>query len=492
MLCAVIRGPTLEGAQRQMESATPFATLFEWRLDTFPSLQLEDLHVWMRRSKMPFILTLRSKAHGGFFEGSETERLQQIETWAALKPAFLDIEYPVSETFIQSLRQQYPMIQLILSYHQEEPVPPAQLLERLKSIPVNFYKIANRAQSVLDPLTLLSMVREAKERNLIGVSMGEQGQISRILGPIFGNRWTYASSMEGEETAPGQLSARTLASTYHYLSLKASTAIYGLIGDPVDKSLSHLTHNAVIRALDLNAVYVKMPVRSSELDTFLTLVRTLGFAGLSVTMPLKESIVPYLDSMEGSAQGVGAVNTLVFEKDRLVGYNTDGKGALQALEEKLPIQNKKMVVIGAGGAAKAVAYEAHQQGCHVVILNRYAERAYGFAKELGCEAGGLERMQELYQEGYDILINSTPHPMPIDPEYLFPGCVVMDMATSLSPLPLLIKAQQKGCGTIPGYKMFIYQALGQFEIWFNHQKDQVELQKIKRILEDVIRKIATV
>jgi 3-dehydroquinate dehydratase/shikimate dehydrogenase len=289
---------------------------------------------------------------------------------------------------------------------------------------------------------------------MIGISMGDYGQPGRILAPILGSPITYACIDENLKTAPGQLSVEALKD----LSLNENTAIYGLIGDPVDKSIGDKTHNFCFRSSGIEAVYVKMKVKETELGEFLKLARKLPFRGLSVTMPLKKSILSYLDEIDPKARQIGAVNTLVFENGKIIGYNTDGVGALRAI--KRSVKGEKIAILGTGGAAQSIAYEARLQGAQVVLLKRNE-----------------------YETEYDILINCTPALSPIDPAYILPKSLVMDITTNPKETLFLRHALEKGCKVIYGYQMFIEQALGQFDLWF---KDRIDRDILERKVREIL------
>src|SRR5262249_16514603 len=163
-----------------------------------------------------------------------------------------------------------------------------------------------------------------------------------------------------------------------------------------------------------------------------------------------------------------AVNTLLFEEGKIFGFNTDGIGALNAIEKEFPVKDKRIVIIGAGGAAKAIAYEAHRRGGLVTIVNRDAEKALQIAQLLPCIGKGLDYMATCAETGYDVLINCTPSPLPIASEYIIPQAIVMDIKTKPKETAFLKLAREKGCPIIYGYQMFIEQALGQFNLWFKN------------------------
>lgn len=482
MICIVIKGPTLKEVHKQMQAALPLADLLEWRLDGFENLDLEQLSLLRQQCQIPIIFTLRSARQGGQYKGSEEQRLDWIKKLMALKPNYMDLEHDVPQVFIAFVRVH---TQVILSYHNFEVTPSdlAEVYTCLTAIPADIYKVAVLAQSITDALRLIDFIKY-KPKNVIGISMGKLGEISRIIGPLSLRLWTYATLDEHLQTAPGQLTADVLQQTYYYSALHAGMPLYGLIGNPIDKSISHWSHNATLHSLHLQSIYLKMQVEAHELSCFIPLAKKLGFKGLSVTMPLKEAIYPYIDVLESSAQNIGAVNTIAFEGEQVIGYNTDGTGALNAIEEKIKAKGCRFIILGAGGAAKAIAYEAKQRGAEVVILNRCAKRAVQLAKHLNCIGGDLAQMKMEAYTGYHVLINCTPEGLPIDPDHILSNAVVMDLTTQPKDTPLLMKAKQKGCSIVYGYEMFVYQAIEQFEIWF---KDLINKEQCLIILRSIVQ-----
>lgn len=280
-------------------------------------------------------------------------------------------------------------------------------------------------------------------------------------------------------TTPENLIINELSNLFHDKDL-ASRSLYGLIGDPVDKSLSYISHNASIRQLGLSSVYFKCQVSPDQLAGFLVLAKKTGIKGLSVTMPLKEEIIPYLDYIDPWAKKVGAVNTLLFEEGIIKGFNTDGNGALDAIEVKMKVAKKRMIIIGAGGTCKALATAAMERGAQVMILNRSEKKAIFLAEQLSCEGGGLDRMASECQKGYDILVNATPSETPIQADFFLPKTLVMDVKTVPKETAFLQIAQKKGCTLVYGYELFINQAVSQFKLWFDKE---INIQKTKEILE---------
>ena len=197
-------------------------------------------------------------------------------------------------------------------------------------------------------------------------------------------------------------------------------------------------------------------------------------------MPLKEAILPHLDHLDPFVQSARASNTVVRQGNRFVGYNTDAGGALDALQEALDVKGKKLVLIGAGGASKAIAFEAHNRGMKLVILNRHKDKAHHLAQLIGAEFGGLDDLKLHHERGYDVILNATPVDMPVDPQWILQGCVAMDIRTRPIETPFLIAAAGKQCKIVHGSQMWINQAIRQAQLWFGNAIDPVEAGKFYR------------
>ena len=251
--------------------------------------------------------------------------------------------------------------------------------------------------------------------------------------------------------------------------INADTKICCLIGDPVEHSLSPLIHNAGYQALGINYAYVSF--RVSDIKQAIEGIRGLAIRGASVTIPHKVSAIKYLDKIDPLAEKIGAVNTIVNDDGVLTGYNTDGDGALQALETVTMLKSKKAVLIGSGGAALAIAVGLKEKGVKLVVLNRTEDKARKLAKKVSAEdSGGLKKLSEI--SSADILINATPVGMwpeadqsIIPKELLHNRLTVFDIVYNPRETRLLIEAREKGCAVVYGYKMLLYQAARQFELF---------------------------
>jgi 3-dehydroquinate dehydratase/shikimate dehydrogenase len=433
----------------------------ELRLDMFHRIDIEHVKHFLQNSERPVMLTVRKISQGGKFQGTESEREALIKRLLALEPPFFDLEYDMSPQLLHETIKKYSKTKFVLSYHnfQETPADLDGIYNTMQEYAAFSYKIAVLPHSTNDALKMLLFVK--KHPKTSAICMGEKGEFARILGPIAGNLIDYARADSEEQTGPGQFTVSEWVDIYHYPFLNRHTSIYGLIGDPIEKSPGHLYHNAVFRKRGLNAVYVKMVVKPEELSKFIPLAIAIGIRGLSVTIPLKEKILPFLDEIEPAAKQIGAVNTLLFKNGRIIGTNTDGLGALDAIEKKSLVRRKKVVLLGAGGTARAIAFEAKARGADVLILNRTIQRAKELAADLGCEAGGLDEVPN----DYDILINCSPDPMPIDLKKIRPNTLAMDVVYFPYETDLLKEAALKKCQIVYGEEMFLNQAARQTAFW---------------------------
>jgi len=258
------------------------------------------------------------------------------------------------------------------------------------------------------------------------------------------------------------------------------TSLYGIIGNPVAHSLSPVMHNAAFSALSLNGIYV--PMKLQNVSDGLKGLAALGFTGVSVTVPHKEAVMDYLDEIDPVARRIGAVNTLLFrshpDSGAVVsrGFNTDWLGSNLALAEKIKLPGSRILILGAGGAARAVGFGLVEAGAEVVICNRSEERGRELARWLGCRFCSTEQLAGVRADG---LVNTTSVGMqpdvdgiPIDPDLLSGFSVVMDIVYAPLATTLLKKAAAAGCETIDGLSMLLYQGAVQFKIWTGRQPPQ--------------------
>jgi shikimate dehydrogenase len=251
--------------------------------------------------------------------------------------------------------------------------------------------------------------------------------------------------------------------------IDAETRICCLIGDPVEHSLSPLVHNAGYQALGINYAYVSFRVK--DIKRAVEGIRGPGIRGASVTTPHKTGVLKYLDRLDPTAGKIGAVNTIVNDGGALTGYNTDGDGAIKALEEATALKGKRAILVGAGGAAAAIAFGLKAKGTKLFVLSRTENKARELAQKVGAGGyGNLKRLAEIASA--DIMINATPVGMwpetdrsIIPKELLHNRLTVFDIVYNPRETRLIAEARERGCTTVYGYKMLLYQAAAQFQLF---------------------------
>jgi shikimate dehydrogenase len=249
--------------------------------------------------------------------------------------------------------------------------------------------------------------------------------------------------------------------------IDGKTKIYGILGRPVAHSLSPAMHNAAFRELGINAAYVAFPV--TDLAQAVAGIRGLGIQGASVTIPFKEDIIPMLDEVDPQAARMGAVNTVVRREERLIGHNTDWLGALKALQAKTEIAGTRFLILGAGGAARAIVFAILERGGQAAVSDLDTAKALALSREFWVEVVSPEFLGE-YQAA--ALINATPVGMepeadaiPMEPRLLGRFSLVLDIVYRPLKTRLLQEAEARGCRTIDGLQMLIHQGAAQFELW---------------------------
>jgi shikimate dehydrogenase len=251
-----------------------------------------------------------------------------------------------------------------------------------------------------------------------------------------------------------------------YHKITASTKLCAIIGNPIGHSLSPLVHNAAFERLGLDYIFLAFEVE--RLQEAVRGIAAFGFTGVSVTIPHKVAVMDYLDEIEPVARRIGAVNTIVHREGRLIGHNTDWSGAMKALEDRIDLQGKTAVVLGAGGAARAIAFGLKEKGAEPVILNRTVARAEALASGLQCRFGPIELIEKL---SFDLVINATSVGMspraestPLHKAAL-KDVLVFDTVYNPLKTRLIREAEERGGPTVTGLEMFVNQAALQFELW---------------------------
>lgn len=454
MHCIPIIGPTFEKAKNQLLRSTRQTSLIEFRIDLF---EFDDIEILRKMCTSQVIFTLREK---------ELKDDQKVRCLLALNPDYVDVDHNIPSSQLVELLETHSQIKWIVSLHNFENTPDdlESVFTSLKeNVPSSVwgYKIATYCNSSLDAMRLLVMQRNRSE-NCIVIGMGEMGKITRILAPIFSNTWTFCSITPEQASAPGQIPIDELNEIYHFRQLNINTKIYALIGNPLHLSLGDVVHNATFHKFHQNCVYVKIPIQEDEFFLFLKLAEKLSFSGLSITMPLKNC---FLEKKAG-----GPINTLKLCSGKWEALNTDGIGGVHALEKQVGesgLKDKRVLILGAGGAAEGLARALSDRSANITILNRTVDKAKMVATALPTKEaifGPLDQLTEKAQE-CDILINTLPH-LDLQPmSQLSPSVVIMDIVSNPVKTPLITKALQNGNRVVYGYEMFIYQAVEQQLFW---------------------------
>ena len=489
MLCVPITATTTEEFLMDMKAASELADIVELRLDYINNIKAVDIETLIRAKARPVIATCRPEREGGKFTGTENERTALLEKAVDSGAEYVDIEHDVERDLINKFRKKAGT-KIIGSYHNFSETPTdaelKEIYKRLTGIGADVVKIVTFAHNITDNIHIFRLLEYAHIPT-IAFCMGALGQISRILAPKYGSFLSFASLEKGKESAPGQLSAGELLDVYNFPGINRATDIYGLIGNPVAHSMGPLLNNTCFREEKLNAVY--LPFKVEDLPSFINGFKTLNVRGYSVTIPHKVTIMRLLDKLDPLVESIGAVNTVVNRDGKLVGYNTDSTAAVKVIEDSLAkngdrLHGKKVTIVGAGGAARAVAFGLKQKGAEITIVNRTESRAKKLARDLKCHYKRFSELDKLHTE---ILVNCTSvgmHPnvddIPVPIKVLKPGMWVFDAVYNPPETRLLEEAAARGCHTLDGVKMFVLQAAQQFELWTGRPAPLEHLERIVR------------
>jgi 3-dehydroquinate dehydratase/shikimate dehydrogenase len=483
-ICAVVAASTAAEMAKQVGFALRETKTVELRLDWLRNdAERTRFLGWLqkhRHTSACFVATCRRREGGGKFEGGVDRELYWLIRAREAGCEWCDLEVETLRKLPdQSIREYAVPRRVLLSVHDFERTP---VLAKSLSTPAggeaDAVKIAAEARTIADSVRLLKLAR--RSRNFVAVPMGEVGLPARILALREGSALAYAPVAEA--TAPGQVSLREMKHLYRAHALTRKTRVYGVIGDPIGHSLSPLLHNTGFIARHLDAVY--LPFLVHRLADFLAAVPAFGVRGFSVTLPHKQTILRYLKGCEPLAADIGAVNTVVVRRDgSLYGCNTDYVGVLRALGKKLRIKGSRVLIFGAGGSARAVAFALARGGAVVGICARREKAAKELARAVGGEA--VPR-RALRTEFFDAILNSTPigmHPRdgfsPLASNELH--CrLVMDLIYRPERTQLLKIAAKRGIAAVSGVEMFLAQGIAQWEIWTEKRAPEALMRRAVR------------
>ncbi len=464
-ICISITDETTAAVAGRMAELAPAADLFEVRVDHVRDL---DLAALLRARRRPILLTCRSRAEGGRSDDVASRRRLLAEA-VELGFDLVDVEARSGfEEVVAAARGRG----LVLSWHDFETTPEDldAIYDRMAVARPDVVKIVTLARGIADLGRVLAFARRHAGATppLVTFAMGPEGVASRILGGRTGAPFSFASPANGLEAAPGQVPARVMAETYRVRAISPATRVYGLLGSDVLRSLSPAIHNRAFAELGRDAVYV--PLQAESLDAFLEALPDLALSGFSVTRPYKQAILPRLAACEEEAARSGSVNTVFVRADgSLAGSSTDGDGVLLPLARRTDVARKRVVILGAGGAARSAAQALVRAGACVTVLARRVEQAREAAAATGCAHAALDALAAL---DWELLVNATPvgsgalpGVLPVPRELLRAGRIVFDMVYEPAETPLVAAAAARGCETIGGVEMLVAQAVGQIRAW---------------------------
>jgi 3-dehydroquinate dehydratase / shikimate dehydrogenase len=472
-VCVAVIGSDGNEIAEKAESLARDNSFLEFRLDYLskPGLGIPRVKRFLESHPGTVaIATCRRAASGGKFRGSIASQLDVLNKAAAAGCQLVDLELQTaSKCKPEQLQKLRSKVGLILSFHDFRATKKLEeTLEKMLAFPADFYKVVSTATTLADNITMIKfLARESDRHSMVGMCMGEQGVISRVLGVRAGSVFTFASAGAGQETAPGQITAQQLRNVYRIEQVDVATRVYGVVGDPIAHSLSPAIMNAAFRRENVNAVYLALHAKT--LKDLLTCIREIPIHGVSITMPYKEAILAHLDNTDSHTSKVGACNTLVRAQDgNLYGFNTDTAGIVRPLERRLnTLEGARILVIGAGGAARAAVFGLKERGAEVYILNR----SLVHAKKLAHQARArIMKRPDLKKAAFDVIINATPvglgnsRESPLEDKEIN-ARYVFDMVYDPPETRLLKLAKERGAQVIPGTEMFVHQAARQFEIW---------------------------
>jgi 3-dehydroquinate dehydratase/shikimate dehydrogenase len=450
---------------RRNRDAALGADLVELRLD---SVADPDVAGALQGRTRPVILTCRSAAEGGWFEGSEEERRAILGAAVASDAEYVDLEWRKGLTDLVARRRGRG---IVCSTHDFAAIP-RDLVERADATGAEVVKIAVPVTCLADNITLLDVSRHLHGRRRVVIGMGEAGAVTRVCAARFGSAWSYA----GLGVAPGQLSLVEMAREFTFARVGADTALYGLVGRPVSHSVSPAMHNAGFAELSVDAVYVPMP--AADIDDLLAFAAAFRPAGASVTAPFKLATIGVADDLDETAREIGAVNTLAWRDGRILGTNTDAAGFLEPLAG-VPLDGVRVAVLGAGGAARAVALAMTRANGSVTLYGRNPARARDAAQDTGARAAG----RPVPRGSWDVLVNATPAGTQpnVDesayPEGGFEGRLVYDLVYNPPVTRLMRDAAAAGCRVIGGLDMLVSQARLQQLCWTGRAPDPGVLRR---------------
>ncbi|XWS58507.1 hypothetical protein CRYUN_Cryun08bG0040100 [Craigia yunnanensis] len=504
MICAPLMAQSVEQMVKDMHQAkAEGAQLVEIRLDYIKNFQTQqDIQIILKNKPLPVIIVYRPKWEGGQYEGDEHSRLEALHLAIEMGADYIDFELKVASDLIRKQKMKNDSAtKFIVSCHINGMIPSDEELNNLaasmQATGADIIKMVANVTDITEIARIFHLLSHCQVP-IIAYSVGERGLISQLLCPKFGGFLTYGS-IDGH-SIPGMPSLYNVSQTYKLDYLNSETKVFGLVSKPIGHSKGPLLHNPTLRHENFNGVYVPMFV--DNLKEFFSIYSSHDFAGFSVGFPYKEAVVEFCDEVHPLAESIGAVNTIVRRPcdGKMIGYNTDCEAAITAIEDALkekrctsneasfgtPISGKLFVLVGAGGAGRALAFGAKSRGAQIVIFDIDFERAKSLACAVLGEARPFEEVVNFQPEKGAILANATPlgmHPntdqrIPVSEATLGDYELVFDAVYTPRKTRLLKDAEAAGAVIVGGVEMFLRQAIGQFNLFTGREAPKELMREI--------------
>ncbi len=454
------------------EAAKQGAKLIEIRFDFLA--KAPDFKRLLQNRPCPIIATFRRPSDGGRFNAPDEQRLMLIRQAIVAGVDYIDLEIDIIDQI-----PRFGKVKRICSYHNmtETPEKLELIHKQMCEEDADIIKIAVTAQNLSDNLRVLALMKNPPKPT-VAFCMGDLGVCTRVLGIRAGSPFTYSTFNKDRQIAPGIISFQELQKLYKIEQITPETKVFGVIGDPVGHSLSPLIHNKAMRKIGLNAVYLPFRVPRGDLPAFLNSMKAVPVDGYSVTLPHKEAAAAYAQELGPAVKRIGAANTLVAIPNGFRAVNTDAHAALATLKANLPpgpdgapgdLRSRFVLILGAGGVARAIADALQADEVPVTVTNRSPERGEKLAQELDCK---FVEWNARHSVICDTIINCTSvgmHPnldeTPIHHSFLKSGMMVFDTIYTPETTMLVREARERGCHVLTGVDMFIRQAAMQFELF---------------------------
>ncbi len=475
-------------AAEVQEAARLGAKMLEIRIDLIA--RAPDLRRLPDNKPCPMIATIRRRADGGRWAGTEENRQTLLRQCIAGGFDWVDVECDIADNV-----PRFGRAKRIVSYHNTEGVPDnlEQIYERMCKQDADVLKVVVVAQQITDNQRILKLLQGAK-RPTVAHCMGDLGFATRLLGLKYGAPFMYAAFNEDRMIAPGMPTMWEVQHVFPVDRVNADTKVYGVIGDPVAHSLSPLLHNRLFRRAEINGLYLPFRVPRGQLSAHVDTFEMLPAQGYSVTIPHKEGAAQLATKPDPIVQQTKAANTPVRQKDSaFAAFNTDYQALLDSLTHALPpnedgspgtLKGKMVLLLGAGGVARAIAHALRKAGCVMTIANRTPEKAHRLAAEI--EGRVLDWMGR-HTSSCDILINATSVGMypniddtPIHGGFLQPGMMVFDTVYNPESTVMIKDARERNCRIVTGVELFARPAALQFELFTGQAANLEQIRQIVR------------